>query len=259
MKSLTIFTIPKTFGGLQDPTRITQDNAIISWLNLKPRPDIILFGNDSGVCEAAERFGCKYHPTILKTPLGTPLVSEAFKYVGTLTDADLTAYVNCDIIISQLWLDGILLVEDQIPDGPFVIVGQRWDVLIDQAMNYNCNWADRLNVKAKHEGRRHGSGGSDYFVFPRNSCFSLMPPFAVGRCSWDNWSMSHIVSLDIPLVDLSQYAMVFHQGILPMRRCDDNVEDRINVALYNDNKGTAIGNISDATHYLSKTGELHSR
>jgi len=229
MKSLTIFTIPKTFGGLQDPTRITQDNAIISWLNLKPRPDIILFGNDSGVCEAAERFGCKYHPTILKTPLGTPLVSEAFKYVGTLTDADLTAYVNCDIIISQLWLDGILLVEDQIPDGPFVIVGQRWDVLIDQAMNYNCNWADRLNVKAKHEGRRHGSGGSD------------------------------IVSLDIPLVDLSQYAMVFHQGILPMRRCDDNVEDRINVALYNDNKGTAIGNISDATHYLSKTGELHSR
>ena len=255
MKSITIFTIPKTFGGLQNSSRIEQDNAIISWRNLRPKPDIILYGNDPGVYQAAERFGALNHPTILKTPLGTPLVSEAFKYVDALTSADLTAYVNCDIITPQVWMDAVQLAADQLPEGPFVLVGQRWDVEVGHPMNYDCSWCERLNAKCRSEGRRHGTGGSDYFVFPRGSCFSLMPPFAVGRCGWDNWSMSHAVSLGIPLVDLSRYALVYHQGILPMRDCR-GVEDRTNMGFYNEHKGPATGNITDATHFLTDSGEL---
>jgi len=246
------------FGGLQDPSRIEQDNAIISWINLRPRPNVLLFGNDPGVAQAAERFGALNHSTILKTPLNTPLVSEAFKYAGVLTDATLTVYINCDIITPQVWMDAILLAADQLPESPFVLVGQRWDVTVGHPMNYDCGWYDRLNAKAKHGGRRHGTGGSDYFVFPRNSCFSVMPPFAVGRCGWDNWSMSHVVSKGIPLVDLSRYAMVFHQGILPMRQCR-GVEDRVNMTHYHEHKGPATGNITDATHYLTEEGELKAK
>jgi len=255
MLKLTIFTIPKMFGGLQNPSRIEQDNAIISWRNLKPKPNIILFGNDPGVHEAAERFGAFNHSTILKTPLGTPLISEAFKYVSALTDADLTCYVNCDIITSQVWMDAILLADDQLPEGPFVLVGQRWDVNVGHPMNYDCSWCDRLNAKARNEGRRHGTGGSDYFVFPRNSCFSVMPPFAVGRCGWDNWSMSYAVSKGIPLVDLSRYAMVFHQGLLPRRDCQ-GPEDHVNMGLYFKHRGRVTGNITDATHFLTEEGTL---
>ena len=61
---LTIFAIPKSF---EDPhINIIQRNAIQSWLQLQPKCEIILFGNDKGVAETAEEFGVKYIPEIEK-------------------------------------------------------------------------------------------------------------------------------------------------------------------------------------------------
>lgn len=50
---ITVFTIPKPFEG---HIGTIQRNAIQSWCNLKPRPDVILFGDEKGVGDAAEYF-----------------------------------------------------------------------------------------------------------------------------------------------------------------------------------------------------------
>src|SRR5207247_9696761 len=47
---LTIFSIPKPFRG---HIGTIQRNAIQSWLQLSPRCEVILYGNDPGVAEAA--------------------------------------------------------------------------------------------------------------------------------------------------------------------------------------------------------------
>src|SRR6266853_4649960 len=45
---LTIFASAKPFHG---HTGVIQRNAIASWTRLRPRPEIILFGNEPGVAE----------------------------------------------------------------------------------------------------------------------------------------------------------------------------------------------------------------
>jgi len=58
---LTIFSIPKAFAGHNG---IIQNNAIQSWVRLSPACQVILFGDDPGVAEAARRFGVVHVPDI---------------------------------------------------------------------------------------------------------------------------------------------------------------------------------------------------
>ena len=72
---MTIFSIPKPFKG---HINTIQRNAIQSWLQLYPKCEVILFGDDEGVAETAVEFGILHIPEIEKTELGTPLLSSAF-------------------------------------------------------------------------------------------------------------------------------------------------------------------------------------
>ena len=57
---LTIFAIPKAFRG---HTATIQRNAITSWTMLHPRPEILLFGNESGteeICRELEARSLRY-------------------------------------------------------------------------------------------------------------------------------------------------------------------------------------------------------
>ena len=69
---ITIFTIPKPF---HEHNGVIQRNAIKSWIQLKPKCEIILFGDDDGVAEAAEKFNVTHIPFIEKNESYTVLIN----------------------------------------------------------------------------------------------------------------------------------------------------------------------------------------
>ena len=59
------------------------------------------------------------------------------------------------------------------------MVGQRWDVRIDEPLDFSPGWDQRLRGCVKKSGRLHGKTGIDYFVHAKHA-FGEIPPFVIG-------------------------------------------------------------------------------
>jgi hypothetical protein len=202
---ITIFTIPKPFLG---QINIIQRNAIQSWLKLELKPEIILFGDDEGVKEAAKEFNVLYIPEIEKNEFNTPLLSSAFNITRKIAKNNILVYINSDIVLMSDFIPAI----QRIKDSQFLMNGRRWDIDIKELINFDdCDWEKKLLSDVKDRGILHGYSGIDYFVFPKNLPHNL-PNFAVGRPGWDNWLIYHIKSLKIPVIDATAVITAVHQN-----------------------------------------------
>ncbi len=202
---LTIFTIPKSFQG---HIGIIQRNAIQSWLKLEPKCEIILFGDDEGVAEAADEFNIRHIPEIKKNNLGTPLLDSAFDLVQRTAKNDILVYINADIILLNDFIPAAKKIELPL----FLMNGRRWDLDIKEKIDFNrSDWEKEMRERIAEEGELHGFSGIDYFVFPRNFKHDL-PAFAVGRPGWDNWLIYHSRCLKVPIIDATEAITVVHQN-----------------------------------------------
>ena len=205
IKMLTLFSIPKPFAG-----RIAtiQGNAIQSWTRLRPGCEVILFGDDAGVQEAAGQFHARHIPDVTRNEFGTPLLDSVFDRVEREASHPLLCYVNADIILRKDFLAAV----QSIPFGKFLMVGRRWDIDLKEAIDFTDDgWDGPLEQLRTRQGTLHPSTGIDYFVFPRRLVGGL-PPFAVGRPGWDNWFIYRARSLGIPVVDATRVTTVIHQN-----------------------------------------------
>ena len=196
MPYLTIFSAPKPFS---DPHIATiQRNAIQSWLHLDPEVELFLVGDEPGMAEVAER-----------NQADTPLVHSIFKLAREASASPFLAYVNADILL----LPDILQATRQVASQTqrFLIIGQRWDLDVRQALDFGPGWDQSLIQRTQEQGQLHAPAGSDYFIFPR-SLFTDMPGFAIGRAGWDNWMIFHARRLGIPVVDATPSVMIVHQN-----------------------------------------------
>src|SRR2546430_17654721 len=73
--ALTIFSTMKPFLG---QAGMLQRNAILSWTLLRPRPEVILFGDEDGVADICRELGLRHIPCRAPSEFGTPLVSDLF-------------------------------------------------------------------------------------------------------------------------------------------------------------------------------------
>jgi len=202
---LTIFSLPKAFNG---HINIIQRNAIQSWLKLRPNCEIILFGEEEGMEEAAKEFGGQHIPDIEKNEWGTPLLNSAFHLAQKLAKNDILVYVNSDIILMS---DSIAAVQ-KIEEPQFLMCSRRWDLDIGEEINFNNpDWEENLRKELAKKGNLHGFAAIDQVVFPRNLLCGL-PPFAVGRPGWDNWLIYHARSLKIPVIDTTEAITIVHQN-----------------------------------------------
>jgi hypothetical protein len=202
---LTIFTIPKPFEG---HISIIQRNAIQSWLQLRPKCEVILCGRDDGVAEVSKELGVQHIADIACTVYGTPLLSSAFKQVQDVAQHRLICYVNADIIL----FSDLLTAIERIQFKRFLMVGQRWDLDVKTEINFeSTKWMQRLEEDLRSQGILHPASGSDYVVFPKGSIGEL-PDFAVGRPGWDNWLIYHARALGLPVIDSTQAVTIIHQN-----------------------------------------------
>ena len=197
---LTIFTIPKAFEG---HINIIQRNAIKSWTLLKPKPEIILFGNEKDTESVAHEFGIRHIPEIKCNDYGTPFLDSVFKQAQELANHETLCYVNADIILMKDFMRAV----GRIPFDDFLMVGRRWDINIKEKPDWQ---KQSIRYVIKH-GKLATYDNIDYFIFPRKSRLAIMPPFLVGRPCWDNWLVYRAVELGIPIINASKSVMAIHQ------------------------------------------------
>jgi hypothetical protein len=204
---LTIFSCPKPF--TNPHINIIQRNAIKSWTLLQPRPEIILIGDEIGTAEVAKQLNISHMPWVARNEYGTPLVNSVFAEAEKVANNQVLCYVNADIILMSDFIHAIQEVLKNM--SSFLIVGQRWDVDINEELDFSANWEQKLKSYVFKNGKLHPPTGLDYFVYTKG-IYSDIPPFAIGRGAWDNWLIYYPYSQKVPVIDITPVTTVVHQN-----------------------------------------------
>jgi hypothetical protein len=203
---ITIFSTPKPF--TNPHIAIIQRNAIDSWMHLGREAEALLIGEEEGVAAAAKKVGIRLVREVARNPQGTPLVSSIFQKARENTSTPLLVYVNADIILTPAFIIVAKVIQSQA--RRFLAVGRRWDLNIKQRLDFSADWVQQLDHLVENGGTRHPSGGSDYFLYPRD-CFNRIPDLAIGRAGWDNWMIYEARRNGWPVVETTPAYMVIHQ------------------------------------------------
>lgn len=203
---LTLFSAPKPFHG---QIGLIQRNALASWAALGPQVQLLLVGDEPGMAEAAAEFDAEGLRQVERNQDGTPLVSSVFALARRQARHELLCYVNADILLLDDFLPGVERVSRSL--GRFLMVGQRWDLEVTEALAFDPASQERLRIQLRESGQLHPPAGSDYFVF-RKGEFEHMPPFALGRAGWDNWMIYAARAARLPVVDATESITIVHQS-----------------------------------------------
>jgi len=203
---LTLFTIPKPFHG---HIGIIQRNAIHSWLLLGNGIRVVLFGSDEGTAETARELGAVHEPQVACNEYGTPLLNDLFERARQCASTSHVCYVNADIILMNDFAQAVWRVQRE--KRRFLIVGQRTDLDQSEALDFGAGWEDRLRADTGSRGVLHRPTGIDYFVYHRD-LWGRIPPFAIGRFSWDNWLIHRARQLRVSVIDATRCITAVHQN-----------------------------------------------
>lgn len=207
-QAFTIVSVPKAFHGKAD---IIQRNAIKSWTHLKPRPEIILMGNEEGTAGAASDFGCKNITGIKTNSFRTPLINDIFIQAQRKARHNVIVYVNADIILMQDFCRALRQIRAQ-KFKNFLAIGQRTNMDVDSVLDLTkSGWQRRLRVAAKEKGELFSPYGIDYFVFPKG-LWKDIPALVLGRFTWDNWLVNRALVNGATLIDLTEVVCAVHQN-----------------------------------------------
>jgi hypothetical protein len=204
---ITLFCVPKAFRG---HIEIIQMNAIQSWARLSPFCEIILFGDEEGIAEAACHFGARHIPKVSRNEYGTPLLDDVFFKAQEAASYGVMCYVNADIILTLDIVKAIRCVQEK--KRAFLMVGRRWNIDLDQPLDFSeSDWQDRLRAFVRTSGKPAPPEWIDYFVF-RRGFFRGLLPFALGRAGFDNWLLWKARSLGAPVINASEVITAVHQN-----------------------------------------------
>jgi len=204
--SLSLFTCPKAFTGLAG--RI-QRNALANWKALGPQVEILLMGDDPGVAEAAQEYGCRHIPAVARNSYGTPLLNDIFRQGAEAAKASYLCYLNADILLPPTFLEAVRKTYGRWE--AFLLAGRRWNVDLPEELDFSGEWGELLETIRQQRGVLFTPDAIDYFVFPKGR-YADMPAFAIGRYAWDNWILRQSVAQGIPMVEATEFVPVLHQN-----------------------------------------------
>lgn len=174
--SLTLFSCPKPF---KDPhTDVIQRNAISSWRLLRPKPEIILFGQEEGVAQICREWNLRHVPGLVRNKFGTPLFSDFFEKAQQAAAFDWMCHVNTDILLMSDFMQAVEAVRKW--RNRFLATGIRCNLDMPSEWDFHqLDWEQKLRDRGTREGERQ-SLAADYFVFPR-WIFQNIPPLRWGE------------------------------------------------------------------------------
>ena len=176
---------------------------------LRPACQVILFGDEEGTAEMANKLGIQHIPEVERNEHGTPLMRSVFSLAQNVAQYPLVCFVNADIILMSDFLPAV----QRLQKHPFLMVGLRWDLQLDELLNFDdAQWEHQLRARlAEHGKLHHHGGGGDYYLFPCG-LYDDVPPFSIGRGGLDNWLIYRARSLRVPVIDATQAFTTVHQN-----------------------------------------------
>lgn len=205
--AIAIVAVPKPFHG---HTGRIQYNAIVSWTQLRPRPDILLLGSDEGTAEAAAELGVRHEPDLRCSPQGTPMLRSVFERAHASTRAPTLVYVNADILLLDDFPAALARLARSFER--FLAIGQRWDLDVLEPLPIDeTDWRAGLRARVKREAILHDHSGIDYFAFSRG-LWPELPDFVLGRMAWDNWLVRAAIEQGTAVIDASPAITAVHQN-----------------------------------------------
>jgi len=211
-QSITLCSIPKAFTGIY--ARL-QHNALQNWVRVLAPQNIILFGDEVGVAEAAQRYGCQHQPCHVND-WGTPILSDVFARAAAVVQTPYLAFVNADILLEENLLETLraLSVQKDLSPNGFLGVARRWNLDIDDDADVSQSDSFlKLKHKAFAANDLYPPVGMDLFVFPR-TFFADIPPFSIGwpGAKYDNWMLWYARSKGLSVVDMTRAVTLVHQN-----------------------------------------------
>jgi hypothetical protein len=200
---ITILAMPKPFQG---HIGIIQRNAIKSWTKLRPKPEILLFGEEAGTAEIAAELQIGQLRDIQRSELGTPLLNDLLKRARGAAKTPLLAYINSDIILLQEFQDAIDAVHRQF--SQFLAVAYRWEIDLRGELEFMSDAPLRTDQLPPGYPGHHTA--IDVFVFVRDM-YADVPPLALGRAWFDQWLIKDALLRGVPVVDVTKVARAIHQ------------------------------------------------
>lgn len=241
---ITIFSVLKP---MTDPhIAMIQRNAVASWMNLIPTPEIILFGDREGVPEFAKEIGAKHIKKLARTDAGNDRMDDAFTKAWKAAKYPLCMYINADIVLPPHFLD----VVSAIDCANYLMIGRRQNTAVSYAIDFDdTNWWQKVETVARTRGHDAGVGSVDYFVHKRNA-LDAIPVMPAGGFYTDNYLVDAALSARIPVIDASEVVFAVHQDhpTLPTEERHELPEAKAVQALL---KRGAV-NIAHVTHRLRK-------
>jgi hypothetical protein len=204
--TLTILAVPKAFRG---HIGVIQRNAIASWTNLHPRPEVRLYGVEEGLAEAAAELGVRHETEIAQNEFGTPMLDDLLARARQFTQTPLLCYVNSDIILLQEFLEAMTVVQKKFPQ--FLGVAYRLNIDLDEAIDFTRGGEEKLRREVLPKGAAGNPTAIDFFVFPPKT-YSSVPPLILGRAWFDQWLIKDARQRKIPVVDITRVARAIHQN-----------------------------------------------
>jgi len=246
---LTIFTTPKPFSG--EIARL-QRNAIFSWTRLTPRPDIIVFGDESGASGLCSDLGVRHLSDVDRNEFGTPLIDGMLHSARANSQAEVLCYINADIILGDDFMRATTAAASL--QEEFLMVGQRRTVPIGWEIDSQEDWRTVVRDAALDHGTLDNPYFIDYLAFSR-SMFRELPPFAIGRAAFDNWLIWKALADGVMVLDATEAVLAVHQlhgyGHVQggKEAVYEGVEAQRNLSFAG--SGQHLRSIADATHQLT--------
>lgn len=201
---ITILSSPKPFKGFD---KVNQYNAINNWKKIKD-VEIILYGDEEGIDEAASKFNIKIVREVESSRQGIPLFNSIIAHAEKHSIYNNLMYINCDILINETLLQSLNLIKL----NKFLLVGERLDLDKDVKIDlYKKNYKKEIyeNIQ-KNKIYLHGPTGIDYFVFPKG-IWDGLPRVVIGRGGYDSSLLAHCKRNKIPIVDGTGLIIALHQ------------------------------------------------
>ena len=202
---ISFLTSPK---GFKKESKLLQERAVESWKNTHPEAEVILYGNEEGVAEAASGLGVRHVPVIGASPRGVPRFDAMVGHAAKEARFDLQVYLNCDILLAPDFL--IRVAPVKLPR--FLMVGQCFNLGKEARPDLSSkDWTPEIRRLCRAgEATVRGAESMDYFAFPRG-LWEGLAPLICGRAGYDPALMAFCLRRRIPVVDVSKGVRALHQ------------------------------------------------
>ena len=168
-----------------------------------------MVGDDPGTKETAIEFGVRHIPNVACNEYGTPRVDSIYELAAAAAKYEVMCHVNADIILMNDFMSAVQQVTNK--HGSFLLMGQRWNVDIEEPLDYPEGWEENLRSLVAEKGSLGARTGMDYLVFPKKFTQDI-PPFAIGRTAYDQWFIYRARRQGLAVVDATPVVMDIHQN-----------------------------------------------